>query len=235
MRGLVIVVVVASGHARADYPRALVDRPLVLPAGTIEGELALGLEARAVAMATETTSFARARTTYGDGRLDVELATTVALDPDDAHPDRLDVVRFGARFEAVTDLVVAPSVAYAGSTLSPRIAVVHRRVRGRGGIELAAATGIDDGLATHFVVGGSVRVRAQIAAPVALEGRAALSYLYDAAADKPELHHRFAQDFGMRALWSATPVLDAFAAIDLLAFDDDVKLFTLGIALRGGP
>lgn len=236
MRAVVLLIAASATAASAEpYPRALVERPLVLPRGTLEGALAQSVETRADRDGTVTTSLSRARVTYGDGGLDLELAAAIVLDPDAAHPERMDHVGFGARFEARRDLVVAPSVAYAASTLSTRLGVLHRRAIGRGGIELGAAAGVDDGAHTFRVVGGTLRVRAQVAATVALEGRAAMSYLHDAAPDRPEQRHRFAQDFGVRALWSVTATLDALAAVDLLALDDDVKLYTLGIAVRGAP
>lgn len=235
MRAILLLIAASATAGAEPYPRALVERPLVLPPGTVEGVLAQAIETRADGGATVTTSLSRARVTYGDGRLDLEIDTAIVLDPDASHPERMDRVGFGARFEARRDLVVAPSVAYAASTLSSRLGVVHRRAVGRGGIELGAAAGLDDGAHTYRVVGGTLRVRAQVAATVALEGRAAVSYLHDAHPDKPELRHRFAQDFGARALWSVTAALDAFAAVDLLALDDDVKQLTLGIALRGAP
>jgi len=251
------------------YPLALAARPLLLPASAFEvgGLLLLGLQdfdGGEDGEETLETVYLRPGFRYGLGSAELEVGMDLLV-----HQGEIDGVTLGnddpvARLYGAGRFEVSPEIALGGEITvvsptsdfklySPRAIVANKqRFGGRGAVELSAQAGLDYQPAiedeafeipssTRMVVGGQIRVQAQVTPIFALEARGLIRY-FNTFDDESEmgpvvaLGEFFAQDYGLRAVAAVTADLDLIGGLDILQTGDaNYKVLSFGVAYRRVP
>lgn len=211
----------------AGYPRSLVDRPLILPSGLLEGTLAFGV--RRADGGTWTTRIGPSLR-YAAGPFEIEGGASFLLD--DLYSDAL----VGAHFGPNPDMTVGVQFAVENigidvMTLTPRLVLRRKQLLTETfAVESTFALGLSRSeTLTAYVTHGEVRVQQQVAPLYAVQARLALSARYQEI-EGTSLRH----NYGLGVLASLTPTIDIFPSIDLLAQDDDYLglVFSLAVSAR---
>jgi hypothetical protein len=241
------------------YPRALAARPLTMPNGGVEGSIVFGYESLTLLYFGQDALVVRPRVRYGIGMAEVEVNAAIVAyqeDPDPMSPfpferEELAAIGGAGRFVVLPDTAAGlemtiQSPAADTTTYQPRAVIAHKaRMTGRSAAEMQLGIGVDH---TSFgdmsiqtgIAEAQLRVQAQIAPLVAVEGRATLRYLNsfeESDPSIPQLDSYLAQDYGLRVVGSLTPDIDAIAGFDVLYAQDEGgdKVFVLGIVARRVP
>jgi hypothetical protein len=239
------------------YPRALVQRELLQPAGMLEGTALLGIDV----VGNDSTDQLATVTVHGRYQLrDTELAAGVSTQIYNNAPntpsrdDRtLQAVFASVRHRIGTDLAAGVELAVGDPTsdvarYAPRLLLANkRRITPRAAVELGLATGIDratlasggdSARATLLAISGRIRAQAQLSRWIAVEGRAALGY-FDVLGDPGLMSiptELFAQDYGLRVVAGLTPCVDLVAGFDVLASGGTTtRVVSAGVTVRRVP
>jgi len=208
----------------AGYPRGLVDRPLILPSGTAEGTLALGIGlADGGIWTTRIGPSAR----YAIGSFELEGGAQVVLD------DRHSTVFAAAQFASNPDMTVGLELVVDGPASDTR-ATTPRLVLGRKqlltetvAVESNFAGGVSRSAGvTAYVASGEMRVQMQVAPLYAVQARAALNVRY-LEGEGTTLGH----NYGVGVLASVISTIDLFPSVDLFAADDDYLGVVVSLAV----
>jgi hypothetical protein len=232
------------------YPRSLVQRPLLLPANTVEATAIVGVQRTTLGSDSIELYLGELRVRYGIGAADFEAGGSVLIA--DSYPDMFMVETetfrsafAGGRFLMATDTTVGVQFSYNnfGSNAKqyqPRVvATTKRHLTPKSAIEFSVLGGIDylkiddmDGAST-YVGTGEIKVQAQAAPTVGFEGRAALSYLHlPESMFAASSGHALGQNYGVRVVASMTPKIDVVGAFDLL-YSGNANQYQLGVGVAG--
>lgn len=211
----------------AGYPRSLVDRPLVLSNGMVEGSLALGVS-RADRGLWGTRIAPSLR--YAAGRFEIKGGASLLLD--DLYSDAIVAVRFAPNPDMTVGLqLVIESIGSTVLTTTPRLLLGRKQLLTETvAVESAFAPGFARSAgATAFVASGEVRVQVQVAPLYAVQARAALHVRY-LETEGTTLGH----NYGLGVLASLTPTIDLMPSLNLFAADDDYVgvVFSLELNVR---
>ncbi|HEY5934363.1 MAG TPA: hypothetical protein VIU61_07010 [Kofleriaceae bacterium] len=258
---------VAPPQPVEGYPLALAARPLFLPASGFEvgGLVLLGLQDFESESGEDTfeTVFLRPGFRYGFSGAELELGMDVLVHQGEiegvtlTNDDPVARLYAAGRFEVSPDVALGGELTVSGPTsdfkvYSPRAIVANKqRFGGRGAVELSAGAGLDHRPAVEsegfevesssaMVVGGQLRVQAQITPIIAAEARAQIRY-FKSLEDETEgnpfvLGEYFAQDYGLRVVGAVSPDLDLIGGLDILSTGEaNYKIVSFGVAYRRVP
>ncbi len=237
------------------YSASLVLRPLVLPRNAFEGSALFSVVAIAPSGIDAFESYGvtpRAKYGFGSGELEggvgLFLGQSVSFEGA-SNPERLQSVFVAGRFVIAPDTTLGAELTYFNfapdvKRYAPRLVVANKqRFGSRSAIELSFAGGLDhtsiadlSGMSSSqdIVSGiGQIRVQAQMARAVALEARAAFGLFVPVGTDSGD--NVLGQDYGVRMVLAATPIVDVLAGFDVISQEASVKLFTVGFAVRSVP
>lgn len=241
------VIVVETG-----YPQALAQRPLVLPRGIIEVTAQLVLLRTTFDSDSIEIYSGDGRVRYGIGGADFEAGGQVLIG--DSYPEGIPIENetfrsafVGGRVAVQPELTVGAQLTYvnvsdASKIYQPRLIITSkRRLSPRSAVEIAGFGGIDhqtievggaSDSQTIYVVGGELRVQAQVSQVAALEGRAMLSYLKVPDSEFMEGGSGLAQNYGIRLVAAVMPKLDIIGGVDIL-FSGEANQQQLAIGVAG--
>jgi len=250
------------------YPLALAARPLLLPASGLEvgGVMLVGLQDFDIDGEEETleTVYLHPGLRYGFGGAEVEVALDLLVHQAEIEGTSLGTDDLLARLYAAGRFAVSPDVALGGEVAisqptadlklySPRAIVANKqRFGGRGAVELSAQAGLDYQpsveemgfefpSSTRMVVGGQLRVQAQVTPIIAVEARGLIRYFNtfdDDSGDPgaPSFGEFFAQEYGLRVVGAVSADLDLIGGLDVLQTGDaNYKIVSFGVAYRRVP
>ncbi len=208
----------------AGYPRTLVDRPLVLPDGLLEGTVVLGV---GYADGGTWTTRIGPSLRYGVGRVELEGGASVLVD--DWYSDAFVAVRFAPDPDMTIGLQLGlERIGSDVTTTTPRVLLGRKQLLTETvAIESSFGPGVSRAAGeTAFVANGEVRVQIQVAALYAVQARAALNLRY-LEAEGTTLRH----DYGLGLLASITPTIDVMSSVDLFVEDDDYVGLVVSVAV----
>lgn len=243
-------VVHAEGAPEPDvaerYPRALVDRPVVLPRGGNEGSVGFVLMERSFDGKSHPIALVEPHLRAAIGTVEIELGASVMLlerldldyyVPLDTLAELSGAVRHGLR----PDLSIGLEIEVGSPTSYVTVAthgVVTRKVRVGTAAALEASfalgeiyredrpafSGNEPYLEHAFSAIGQLRAQAQLAAALALEARARIAFN-----SQPAGHTGL--DNGVRMLASLTPIVELSVGLDVYTTGSSVEVFTIGVGV----
>ncbi len=251
------------------YPLALAARPLLMPPSGFEagGLLIIGLQDFDSGEGDEETFervYLRPGLRYGFSGAELEVGLDLLFHQGEingmsvGNDDPVARLYGAGRFEVTPDTALGGELTIVQPTseiklYSPRAILANKqRFGGRGAVELSAQAGLDYQPAiedeffeipstTRMVVGGQLRVQAQVTPIFALEARGLIRY-FNTFDDESEMSpvvsfgEFFAQEYGLRAVAAVSPDLDVIGGLDILQTGDaNYKIVTVGIAYRRVP
>ncbi len=246
----------------AGYPRELVLRPLILPQGGFEGSALFVLQTLSTGGSdsdSQNHALIQPRLRYGFGAGEVELAASfLAYEPEDTsmfpiERETFQNVSVAGRFKVAPSTVIGAELGVFSpvgdvKTYAPRaIAATKLHLSAASAAELAFKGGInhveeqsESSIGGNTVVLSSeLRVQAQVAPEVAVEGRALLAYynLDDDDSFEGSPGSYFLQTYGVWLVGSVSRDIDLSAGFDIVHSNGDftMKLFSVGIAARRVP
>jgi hypothetical protein len=236
------------------YPAEHAERPLLLPVAGIESTATLEILDISYDDSSGVDGYElyslRPAARYGLNNAEVEAGMTLGLnEPENVSgADTLQSIDLAARLgvgessTAGAELRVGNPTSDYGSFFAAA-AVATRQRYGAASLDLGASAGytFSSGETTLDTINlrGRIAATAQLAPVFALQARGEL-YWYDFTGSSdptfPSLGWYIGQQYGVAALFAATPALDLVAGFDVLSTSgNDVKLFTLGVAARRLP
>ncbi len=226
------------------YPRALAQRPLLLPRGA-EGQAELILGRTQTDTSSVRDRVVRLRARFAAGRLELEVGMLLFLGRTPAsfaEPDPLQglaaTVRYGCSPDQTLALTIEDDTDRRRSTLA---ASYQRRLHlaPRAALDGSGFVAVDnyDGVTSPIlstramVIGAEVRALAQITARIAAEAHASYGY-HRYFSDHPLAWQTYAAT-GVGAVVAITPAIDGIVAVDLsetgaIGFDT----VTIAVAMR---
>lgn len=241
-----------------DYPRAFVERPLLLPPGAFSVSMDARVVETFIGNPNSVVSVAtRPDLEVGFETLELDAGAEVLLGrslPENTPPQ--DTEHISALFLGIEKYVgTRHALAFAlrveqpfadTSTYSPRIGLLGKRRLGAACAVSYTILAALERRATNPSNGGNVvdedtvfatwalQLQAQVSPNVALAARAELD-LVDHLDEMPNVPGSyFLQSYGARVLVSATPGVDVFLGADLLG-PSDFKAFVVGFTARKVP
>ncbi|MBZ0235504.1 MAG: hypothetical protein K8M05_24455 [Deltaproteobacteria bacterium] len=231
------------------YPVEHAERPLLLPAGAIEGGARVDVYDYAFDGGGVELYQLVPGVRYGLANAEVEARATLGLgnSGEMIETEALQALALAGRLGLGERSAVGIELqsVYPGEDFRTTVigAMVSTR-RHFGGASLDLGAGAAYGLGSGETgidtirVHGTVTATAQLAPAVALQALARqywFDYLGDPGFGLSPAY--FGQDYGVRALFAATPALDVIAGMDVLSTGNDsaARLYTLGVAARRVP
>jgi hypothetical protein len=253
-----------SDAAAHGYPLALTARPLLLPAGAVEGSAMVILDRVPITDMDHLVTLTVAPwLRYATPAVELEAGARLGLYQGSVPATVGSLAKFerlGALFVAVrhgfgADLSLGGELTVAlpasdTPSFAPRLVVANKRhLAPWSAVELAAAAGIDrQTLAagagtpatsiTSAVLGGTLRVQAQLTGAVGVEGRATFSFIDPVAevagGGGPSTTAYFAQNYGVQVVAAVSPNIDLIAGVDVIAANA-LTQYTVGVVARRLP
>jgi hypothetical protein len=237
------------------YPAEHTERPLLLPVAGVEGSVML--EILDVDFADGggggyQTYGLRPGARYGLANAEVEAGLVLALAESEGVTSDQETLRsldlagrlgIGESASAGVELRVGnPTSDYASYAMAGTLATRQRY--GAAALDLGASAGYThvaaEGAFDSINLRGRIAATAQLAPAFALQARGELYWFdYTGSSDiptLPSLGWYLGQQYGVAALFAASPTLDVVAGFDMLSTGDaTARLFTLGVAARRVP
>jgi hypothetical protein len=236
------------------YPAEHAERPLLLPAAAIEGSAMLEIfdvDFGGGGGGYQTYSL-RPGARYGLASAEVEAGLVLALAESEGVTSDQETLRsldlagrfgIGESASAGVELRVGnPTGDYASYAMAGTLATRQRY--GAAALDLGASAGYThvaaDGAFDSINLRGRIAATAQLAPAFALQARGELFWFdYTGSSDTPTLPSLgwyLGQQYGLAALFAASPTLDVIAGFDMLSSGDaTARLFTIGVAARRVP